>query len=121
MGYLAAGKCVATLPAALQADCAQYRKSSFSADGCVEWLWQCTAAGSVAMSMNRSSIATVAATGCAAKTATSVNFTSTPVYAACDALQPYSDLTALWLLGIAAAAVVWATKKFILRNVMANQ
>lgn len=41
-------------------------------------------------------------------------------YTACDPLAQYSDMTALWLLLVCAAAIVWLTKRFFWR-LLANQ
>lgn len=119
MGYLVGAVCVSSLPEAQLEFCRAFPKTSYSANGCIQFYQACDA-GASSVTLTRYTIATTAASGCTAGLAGTTASVHTPSFPLCDHLVKYTDMTALWGLGIASIAVLWALKRFILRQVTGN-
>jgi hypothetical protein len=123
MGLLVNGVCVADVTAANAARCGAYPQLGVTANGCYTYTTTCASSTAALLNLTRSSPAYTAVTGCSAQAATTLSFTvaSTAAnYPACDELLPYTDMKAIWLLGLAALAGIWAVKNLMARHVLGN-
>lgn len=107
MGYHSQGQCVDTVQAAASLQCASFPKTA--TDGGVVYGWSCAGASLDGQSLNLLQTSSAASEPVAQTLAVS--------FATCDPLQQHKDLSQLWGLVIAACAVVWCLKQFVLRQV----
>jgi hypothetical protein len=109
MGYAVGSQCFGTVDEAASQACASYPVTS--ASGGVVTSWSCSGAAGATLTLVRTD-----STGAAPVTSTlDVSFPT------CDPSAHYSDMLALWGALVAAAALLWALKAFVLRNITASQ
>jgi hypothetical protein len=105
MGYLSNGSCFTTAPAAADAACSAFPRSSV--DGGETVVVSCVGVGTDGSALQ---LQRVSAT-------TTTSETRVVAFAPCDPVAEYADLSQLWLIGLGAAAGVFALKQFVYRLV----